>query len=186
MRASLVAPIAALLTALAYGANAAPADWIAYGSAAKGFIVRFPERPFMTSTIFPIAGGTMAPATIYESDPPSAQLTLTVVDFTGGGDVALAQRLALRGLRAEGTVQRDADLCVSGQVGRELWLVGADGGQWRALVFVLGQRLFMLEAKTAPPNADPALANAQAFEASLAFPAKPQDAPAVCPAQIAP
>ena len=148
----------------------APAPgWREYLLADHSVGVQFPAEPMAITATFPAAGGPAVPTTIYSLRQGGLTLTLTVTDFSHGGDTDLAQRLALRDIRAGGEVTLDADACVSGQDGRELAVLGRDGTRLEQSVFAVGPRLYQLEAKLAPGADDGAAGDAVRFQRSMRF-----------------
>ena len=175
----LTLSLAASSAALAQ--SPAPA-WREYLLAEKSVGVQFPGDPMAITATFPAAGDAAAPTTIYSLRQGALTLTLIVTDLSKGGSTDLAERLALRDIRAGGEVKQDVDQCVSGQDGRELAIVGKDGGLLKDSVFAVGGKLYQLEAKLAPGADDDAAGAAVRFQQSMRFSGGPLgDGPSVQP-----
>lgn len=169
MRGLAIILIGAAALGFAAAAQTPAPAWREYLLADKSVGVQFPGDPTAISATFPTAGGVAVPTTIYSLKQGALTLTLTVTDFSHGGNADLAQRLALRDIRGGGEVKLDVDECISGQEGRELAVVGKDGGSLKDSVFAVGPKLYELEAKLAPGADDDAAGAAVRFQQSMRF-----------------
>lgn len=159
------APVLALVIAAAWSPALAQA-WSYRAYTELGVSTEWPSDP-MVSRTDPLPG---QPAqVVFSLDRGSSRFSLTVSDFSHGGDPGKAAREALQAARASGQVKLDLDECISGQPGRELSVWGADGGRSKVSVFQVGRRLYVLEARLAPADVDDASGDADRFQQSLSF-----------------
>lgn len=155
---------AGLIAALA--ATAALAEWRTFTFAEMGVGAQFPAPPQITSAT--TASG--ASQTTYALDQDGALFRLTVTDFSShGGDEGNAQKEALAALAAQGQVRLNLSECINGQPGRQLSITASDGGTTKASVFIVGHRLYVLEARLSPAAAADGSADAIRFQQSLRF-----------------
>ena len=157
--AILAAPAAALAQA-----------WQDYPFPDAGFAVHFPARPEVTKGAYRRGDGTSVPATIYSARAENMIYTITVADFSktavkSDAAIAEAEKLAI----GDGKVRAVVDARINSQYGRELSLKRKDGSVSMLAIFFFKNRLYQLDGKAMPPDADGGATYAMRFQQSLQF-----------------
>ncbi len=163
----LICLIAAFLVVLA--SPAAAQSWSRFFYPEYQVEIQFPAAPAVTQVAYP-AGVSSVPATVYDWRQDTSDFKLTIAEFAGRpSDQRAAANQAMSAIRASGEVKLDLDECISGQPGREFSVLGKDGTAVKASVFVVGSRLYLLEARVQPPNVQRDSGDAARFQQSLSF-----------------
>jgi hypothetical protein len=162
---------AATLALIMVTAGAAAAQgWDTYDYPDAQFAIQFPAPPSVTRGTYRTTTGLNVPATTYAARDGAVAYALTIADFTGAAqqdDAAIKDAVALFGRRGE--VKVDVEARINREYGRELSVVGADGARSIGAIFFFGGKLYVLEGRAAPPNADDASAGLIRFQQSLQF-----------------
>jgi hypothetical protein len=152
--------------------------WQEYSYPDAGFSAQFPAQPAVTDAAYK-AGDIAAPAKVYEARLGSARYSVTVADLSAspasGTDAIEA---AVKALGALGQVKADVRERIDRQFGREVSVIGRDGGQITTAVFYVDKKLYVLAGMTAPDASGLAVR----FQQSLQFigadgrpPRRPED-----------
>jgi hypothetical protein len=177
MRIHGTAAAAVSLALLAAGAARAQA-WQEYSYPDAGFAAQFPAQPAVTDAPYK-AGDVAGPAEVYEARLGSARYSVTVADLSASSAKGTdAIEAAVKALGALGQVKADVRERIDRQFGREVSVVGKDGGQITTAVFYVGKKLYVLAGMTEPDFSGLAVR----FQQSLQFidadgkaPRRPED-----------
>lgn len=166
----------ALLAAAAARAQA----WQEYAYPDAGFAAQFPAEPTVTDAQYK-AGDIAGPAKVYAARLGSGDYSVTVADLSSNaasGTDAIAA--AVKALGALGQVKADVRERIDRQFGREVSVLGKDGGQITTAVFYIDKKLYVLAGRTEPDASGLAVR----FQQSLQFigadgrpPRRPEDGP---------
>lgn len=169
---------AAVALLLLAPAAARAQGWREYAYPDAGFSAQFPAQPAVTDAQYK-AGDIAAPAKVYEARLGSARYSVTVADLSAspasGTDAIEA---AVKALGALGQVKADVRERIDRQFGREVSVLGRDGGQITTAVFYIDKKLYVLAGMTEPDASGLAVR----FQQSLQFigadgrpPRRPED-----------
>ena len=162
---------AMLVAAFAGLANPSSAQsWMDYDYPDAGFSIHFPAAPSVTSGLYETGAGMFVRARVYSLQAPGSLYTVTVADLSGTDaeqKSALAQ--AVEAAHSQGNVQVDIPARVNGQRGRQLSIMGRDGGHSNLAIFVANNHLFQIEGTVLASNPDPQSGDAIRFQQSLRF-----------------
>lgn len=164
----------ALLAPLWLACLAAPAQaqaWRRLAYPGQGFAIQFPAEPTITQATYLTASGAQVPATRYEVKQDGVIYSVTVADLSKApladqGD-AIAQ--GAKAIARDGAITLEVEERVDREHGRELSIVGKDGGRALAAVFFKGQRLYQVVGLALPPDAPAGAARTVRFQQSLQF-----------------
>jgi len=184
---SLSGNTAALLAAVTVVASSfGPAkaqDWREYAYPEAGFSAQFPSPPAVRAFTYRTAAGQAAPARMWTAHLGAADYGVTVVDFSNTGVVASAAiEAAVKQVAGVSRVKLDVTERIDRQFGRELSIVGADGGQTAAAIFFVDGKLYILAGTAAAASAEAIFPLTVRFQQSLQFidregkpPRRPED-----------
>jgi hypothetical protein len=164
-------PIALILAAALVAAPLAAAAqaWKRFAYDDAGFAVQLPAEPVKGQATVHL-GSASAPAATWTVKQPDIVYSMTVADVSKLGlakDAALDQ--AVKALAAQGKIKVDVTERINSEYGRQLSLLGKDGSRSTLSIFLVGGRLYQLEAKALPPDPQAASAKAARFHQSLEF-----------------
>jgi len=174
-----------MLVCLGLGAPAmaqAPTVWRDYAYPEMGFLIQFPVAPSVSTGTWPAPGGRTVPATVYAARERGATYKVTVADFSASSeDRAAIMSAAAAAAGQGGEIKLNLEAHVDLQFGRQLSIAAKDGGYGDVAVFMLGRRLFVVEGRALPPNADERTDRIVRFVETLSFPNQP---PGPLPASV--
>jgi hypothetical protein len=171
--------VALTLALLAAGAARAQA-WQEYAYPDAGFSAQFPAQPTVTEIRYQ-AGDITAPAKVYAARRGAEDYSVTVADLSASAaDGTAAIDAAVKALTASGRIKVDVRERIDRQFGREVSVIGQDGGQITTAVFYVDKKLYVLAGRTATDASGLAVR----FQQSLQFigadgkpPRRPEDGP---------
>ena len=150
---------------------AAPAwAWDIYSFPEAGFAAQFPAQPRLEPAKYRTAAGLEAPAQRYWAADGNVVYAVTIADFSGTAlekDAAIAD--AVKTFGDQGTVLVDVEARINREFGRELSIDRKDGGHDILAIFFIGNRLYVLNGRAAPPDAGAATGPLIRFQQSLNF-----------------
>jgi hypothetical protein len=176
VRAPALAAAAALLVAGPVWAQA----WVPYTSDGDAFSTSAPGVPTVQTGVFTMADGARYPSRVHTLRQGPVTFSVTVVDLSKGavgGDAAID--LAARTFTRTGEVHLDVPSRTGNPplnhraFGREIAVVRRDGSESAVQIFVVRQRLYILEGR-GPLAADRSLDMIR-FVESISFPRTPAD-----------
>ncbi|HEY4265129.1 MAG TPA: hypothetical protein VGM72_07420 [Micropepsaceae bacterium] len=162
------ASIAAVFVILSQPASAQ--SWMEYDYPEAGFSIHFPAAPKLASGLYETGAGAFVNAQIYSAYGPGNRFIVTVSNLSGTGvDQETALTQAVEAARSHGDVKVDIPARVNGQRGRQLSIVGKDGGHSNLAIFFANNHLFQIEGTVLASNPDPQSGDAIRFQQSLRF-----------------
>ncbi len=170
MRGRCTSIIAAVLAPVCMAAQTASSGWQTYDYPDAGFAVQFPAPPAVTKGTYSTAGRTV-PAKVYSVRTDKIVYTVTTADFSKTGiEGPAAIDEAVKSFSRQGDVRLDVNARINSQYGHELSVAGRDGARSMVGLFFFNHRLYQLEGRALPPDADASGAAAIRFQQSLQFP----------------
>jgi hypothetical protein len=164
----LMAPLLAVFLLAPFAAQAQA--WQQYNYSDAGFSAQFPGAPSIVEGTYKTASGTSVPAKIYSAREDNVVYTITVADFSNTAlDNSGAIDDAVKVFGATGDIKADVNERVNQQHGRELSITGKDGSHSTTAIFFFNHRLYVLDGKALPPNAESQSGNTLRFQQSLQF-----------------
>lgn len=163
-------PLLAALCVLLAPTVAAAQQWQEFSYPKHGFSVHFPAEPRVTDGTFKHSLGEPAPATIYSVRQDDVVYTMTVADFSNAGveqEAMIADTAKAWGRIGE--VKVDVVARINAQYGRELSIAAPDGSRAMVAIFFFNNRLYQLDGRALPPNAELGVPKTMRFQQSLAF-----------------
>lgn len=167
MKPALSLLLAACLVASPLAAVAQ--TWQRFADSEAGFAAQFPAAPAKAASTLRL-GARAAAATTWTVTSPDIVYSMTVADLTKLNlteDAALDQ--AVKAASAQGEIKVDVTERINRQYGRQISLAGRDGSRSTLSIFVIGTKLYQLEAKALPPDVQSGSAKASRFHQSLEF-----------------
>ncbi len=149
---------------------AAAQSWQQYNYTDAGFSAQFPNPPNVSDEKYKTASGIEVPAKIFASRNENIVYSVTVADFTNtalDNDKAIDD--AVKIFSAGGEIKADVNERVNRQHGRELTVIGKDASHSSIAIFFFDHKLYALEGRALPPNAEAGSANTLRFQQSLQF-----------------
>ena len=179
---SLSGNTAALLAAVTvFVSSVGPAkaqDWREYAYPEAGFSAQFPSPPAVRAFTYRTTAGQAAPARMWAAHLGAADYGVTVVDFSNTGVAAAAAiEAAVKQVVGLSRVKLDVTERIDRQFGRELSIVGPDGGQTAAAIFFVDGKLYILTGTAAAASAEAIFPLTVRFQQSLQFIDKDGKAP---------
>jgi hypothetical protein len=142
-------------------------SWKEYAYPSYSFAVSFPAEPTIETTTYQAADGRSVEAIVYSVTQDGAVLKMTIANLS---DPALEESAvidhAIKTLSQGREIKVDIPARVNRVYGRQLSIVGADGGHSSVAVFYHKGRLYQIEGKVVPPASGAA---AIRFQQSLVF-----------------
>jgi hypothetical protein len=135
--------------AVFFAGSTAQADWKEYENPDYSFAISFPVDPTLEATTFRTADGRSLEAHTFSVEQKAGVFMVTVVEMPGeqaGEDAPLvkdAAKIAAEG----GAIKFDIPHSVRAVYGRQLGIVGANGGYSYVALFYHKQRLYRIEGK---------------------------------------
>jgi hypothetical protein len=161
--------IAFIVASIAACAPAAAEGWTEYAYPSDSFTVAFPAAPKIETTPYQTADGRMVDARVYSVTQEGGVFRMTVADVAGAaqeGNAAVDH--AIKTLSRGSEIKVDIPHRISQVYGRQLSIAGPEGSRSMVAVFYNKSRLYLIEGKALPGNAD-ATADAIRFQQSLVF-----------------
>lgn len=156
-----------LLAVLAAGHPAAAQSWREYSYPDDFFSVVFPTAPKIEMTTYQVADDRSVKARVYSVTQGSVRFSVTVAEIANTGlDESAIIDHAIRMLSAGSEVKVNVPHRIDQVYGRQLSLMGADGGRAMAALFDYKGRLYVIEGKALPGGA---MGEAIRFQQSLIF-----------------
>ncbi len=160
-----------LIAALVAGTPLAAAaqGWQRFADSEAGFAAQFPAAPVKSASTVRLDAGAAA-ATTWSVKSPDIVYSMTVADLSKlnlADDAALEQ--AVKAATTQGEIKVDVTERINRQYGRQISLAGKDGSRSTLSIFVIGGKLYQLEAKALPPDVQTGSAKASRFHQSLEF-----------------
>jgi hypothetical protein len=160
--------IAFIIASFAASAPAA-AGWMEYAYPSDSFTVAFPTDPKVETTSYQTADGRMVDARVYSVTQEGGVFRMLVADLAGAAQEERAVvDHAIKTLSEGSEIKVDIPHRISQTYGRQLSIVGPEGSRSMVAVFYSKRRLYLIEGKALPGNAD-ATADAIRFQQSLVF-----------------
>jgi hypothetical protein len=148
---------------------AAAQNWQEYSYPDYSFRVSFPADPQVESTTYQVTDDRAVEAKVYSVRQDNSVLKLTVADLAGTDlEEGAVIDHAIKMLSEGGEVKVDIPHRINRVYGRQLSILGADGGRSTVAVFAYGGRLYQIEGKSLSTGND-ATADAIRFAQSLIF-----------------
>jgi hypothetical protein len=143
-----VRPIAIIL-ALFFTGSAMADDWKDYDNAEYSFAIHFPLDPAPEQTTYRTTDGRSFEAHTFSLQQATGVFQVTVVEMPGEetGEDALVVKDAAKTAAEGGVVKFDIPHRVRAVYGRQLGIVGANGGYSYVALFYHKQRLYRVEGK---------------------------------------
>jgi hypothetical protein len=137
------------ILALFFGGSAVPADWKEYENPAYSFAISFPVNPTLEATTFRTADGRSLEAHTFSVEQEAGVFKVTVVEMPGEqtGEEASVVKNAAKNVAEGGVIKFDMPHSVRDIYGRQLGIVGANGGYSYVALFYHKQRLYQIEGK---------------------------------------
>ena len=166
MRAICLAIIGAVLAA----SPATAQGWREYSYSDAGFGIQFPAAPAVIPGEYKTASGLTVPAITYSAQKDNTTYSVMVADLTkAAADQAGAIDHAVKSFAATGEIKVDVEARINREYGHELSVLGKDGSRSIVAIFFIGHRLYELNGKTTPPNAEAGSGSSIRFQQSLQF-----------------
>ena len=161
--------IAFAFSAVAIATPAAAQSWQDYSYPEYAFSVAFPATPQIETTTYQAANGRSVPAHVYSVRESNALLKITVAEIssTGLDETAVIDHAIKTLLAGGGQVTFNIPQRIYNVYGRSLGIQGGDGSRSTVGVFDYKSRLYQIEAKALPGNAN--AADTLRFQQSLVF-----------------
>jgi hypothetical protein len=160
--------IAIAFAAFVAAGPAAAQSWNEYAYPGDAFSVAFPAAPKVETTTYQAADGRAVEARVYSVAQDDSVFRMTVVDLPDATTEESVLDHAVKTLSRGGEIKLDIPHRISRVYGRQLSILGPDGGRSSVAVFYHKKRLYQIEG-TALPTANNATADAIRFQQSLAF-----------------
>jgi hypothetical protein len=158
-----------IVATIAVGAPAAAEGWTEYAYPGDAFTVAFPSEPKIEATTYQTADGHKVDARVYSVTQESGVFRMTVADLEGAAQAGnAAVDHAIKTLAEGSEIKVDIPHRISQVYGRQLSLAGPEGSRSMVAVFYNKRRLYLLEGKALPGDAN-ATADAIRFQQSLVF-----------------
>jgi hypothetical protein len=161
--------IAFIVACFAACAPAAAEGWTEYAYPSDFFTVAFPSEPKIETTSYQTADGHTVDARVYSVTQDGGVFRMMVADLT---NAAQEERVvvdhAIKTLSQGSEIKVDIPHRISQTYGRQLSITGPEGSRSMVAVFYSKRRLYLIEGKAFPGNAD-ATADAIRFQQSLVF-----------------
>ena len=150
------------------GPATAQQTWKEYSYPDYAFTVSFPAEPKIEATTYQAADGRAVPARVYSVAQGNSVFKITIADLsvTGLEESAVIEH-AIQTLSQDGEVKVNIPARVGRVFGRQLSVLGTDGGRSSVALFDYRGRLYQIEGKSLP--AGNATADAIRFQQSLIF-----------------
>jgi hypothetical protein len=162
----------ACFVAMILACPATAAEWKEYQSPDQSFTVHFPTDPNIEMTAYHAPDGRAFDAHVYSAAQETGVFTLTVAQIPETGNQVQEDALmseAVRKMTEGGVIKFDIQHRIRWFYGRQLGVVGANGGYSYVAVFHHNNRLFQIEGK-AFVGGGQAEVDAMRFQQSLDFP----------------
>jgi hypothetical protein len=147
----------------------AAAGWTEYAYPSDSVTVAFPAEPKIETTSYQTADGRMVDARVYSVTQDGGVFRMMVADLAGAAQEERAVvDHAIKTLSEGSEIKVDIPHRISQTYGRQLSIIGPEGSRSMVAVFYSKRRLYLIEGKALPGNAD-ATADAIRFQQSLVF-----------------
>lgn len=142
----MVRLIATALLLLFTGAALAD-DWKEYENHDYSFTIHFPGDPTVESATYQAADGRSFPAHVFSAKQGTGTFKVTVVEMPGEetGPNAAVMKEATKSVKGEGAIKFDIEHRVRAVYGRQLGIVGSNGGYSYVALFYRNNRLYQIE-----------------------------------------
>jgi hypothetical protein len=141
--------VRAVVTALAlFLTGAALADdWKEYDNQDYSFAIHFPVDPSVETSIYQAADGRSFPAHVFSAKQETGTFKVTVVEMPGEetGPNATVMKEAIRVVTRDSAIKFDIEHRVRAVYGRQLGIVGTNGGYTYIALFYRNDRLYQIE-----------------------------------------
>jgi hypothetical protein len=139
---AVVAALALFLT----GAALAD-DWKEYENQDYSFAIHFPMDPTVEAAIYQAADGRSFPAHVFSAKQETGTFKVTVVEMPGEetGPNATVMKEAIKVVTRDSAIKFDIEHRVRAVYGRQLGIVGANGGYTYVALFYRNDRLYQIE-----------------------------------------
>ncbi len=144
--------------------------WDIYSFPEAGFAAQFPAQPRLDPAKYRTTQGLEAPAQRYWASEGNVVYAVTIADFSGTAlekDAAIAD--AVKAFGDQGKVLVDVEARINREFGRELSIDRNDGGHDIVAIFFIGNHLYVLNGRAAPPDPGSATGPLIRFQQSLNF-----------------
>jgi hypothetical protein len=164
--------LSAFFVAMILACPVTAAEWKEYESPDRSFTVHFPTDPNIEMTAYHSPDGRSFDAHVYSAAQETGVFTLTVAQIPETGNQVQEDALmsdAVKKMTEGGVIKFDIQHRIRWFYGRQLGVVGANGGYAYVAVFHHNNRLFQIEGK-AFVGGGQAEVDAMRFQQSLDFP----------------
>jgi len=158
----------AVVLAMFFTSSAMADDWKDYDNAEYSFAIHFPVEPTVETTTYQAANGRSFNAHTFSVQQETGVFKVTVVEMPGEktGEDASVVKDAAKTAAEGGVVKFDIPHRVRAVYGRQLGIVGSNGGYSYVALFYHKQRLYKIEGKAFIAGGQ-AEADAMRFQQSL-------------------
>jgi hypothetical protein len=164
--------VSAFFVAMILACPVTAAEWKEYQSPDRSFTVHFPTDPNIEMMAYHSPDGRSFDAHVYSAAQETGVFTLTVAQIPETGNQVQEDALmsaAVKKMTEGGVIKFDIQHRIRWFYGRQLGVVGANGGYAYVAVFHHNNRLFQIEGKAFVAGGQ-AEVDAMRFQQSLDFP----------------
>jgi len=164
--------LSAFFVAMILACPVTAAEWKEYQSPDQSFTVHFPTDPNIEMTAYQSPDGRSFDAHVYSAAQETGVFTLTVAQIPETGNQVQEDALmsdAVKKMTEGGVIKFDIQHRIRWFYGRQLGVVGANGGYSYVAVFHHNNRLYQIEGKAFVAGGQ-AEVDAMRFQQSLDFP----------------
>jgi hypothetical protein len=122
-------------------------DWKEYENQDYSFTIHFPVDPTVETAIYQAADGRSFSAHVFSAKQETGTFKVTVVEMPGEetGPNAAVMKEATKVVASDGAIKFDIEHRVRAVYGRQLGIVGANGGYTNVALFYRNDRLYQIE-----------------------------------------
>lgn len=122
-------------------------DWKEYENQDYSFAIHFPVDPTVETAMYQAADGRSFPAHVFSTKQETGTFKVTVVEMPGEetGPNAPVMKEAIKVVTRDSAIKFDIEHRVRAVYGRQLGIVGANGGYTYVALFYRNDRLYQIE-----------------------------------------